>query len=332
MNPGPARVLEALRRAGGRTCSGEALSNEQGVSRTQVWKYVEALRRSGYTVDAAPGGGYRLAGVPDRLYPEEIRAGLGTRWLGREIRYFESTGSTNRDALAWAREGAPHGAAVVADGQTAGRGRLGRSFFSPPFENLYTSIVLRPSITTALAPAWPLAAAVGVAETVGAWVDDPDAVEIKWPNDVLIGGRKTCGILMELSAEAARVSWMVVGIGVNLNVDPARFPEEFQARATSLRCHRRDRVDRVRFTRDLYGSLEQSFDLCAEGGFAAVRPRFAARFHMEGRRVRVVDHDGAEDGGVVRGVDADGALRVAREDGEEVRVLAGDVTLAKEAP
>ncbi len=196
MSSGPARILDALRRAAGQTCSGEVLSSQMEVSRAQVWKHVEALRARGYTIDGDPGGGYRLSEIPDRLYAEEIQAGLETRWLATEIHYFETVDSTNRVALDLARSGSAHGTTVVADQQTAGRGRLGRSFFSPPAANLYTSIVLRPRINIAEAPSWILAAAVSVAHSIEQALAKPNEVEIKWPNDLLLGGLKTSGILM----------------------------------------------------------------------------------------------------------------------------------------
>jgi BirA family biotin operon repressor/biotin-[acetyl-CoA-carboxylase] ligase len=330
VSAGPAGVLAALRRAGGRPCSGEALSEAQGVSRAQVWKDVETLRARGYTIEACRGEGYRLVAAPDRLYPEEIACGLTTRWLAREVHHFEEIDSTNRVAVDLAREGAPHGTAVVAEAQTAGRGRLGRSFFSPPGTNLYTSLVLRPEVTVDAAPAFILAAAAAVADTIAAWVDAPDAVEIKWPNDVLIEGRKTCGILMELSAEATRVAWLVMGIGVNLNFDPTGFPEEFRRLATSVCAHRQGPVERVPFARRLYENLESTLETCEREGLSGVLPRFEKRFRMRGRTVRVRDLDGSSRIGTVAGIGDDGALLLARAGGPLERVLAGDVTLEKE--
>jgi BirA family biotin operon repressor/biotin-[acetyl-CoA-carboxylase] ligase len=327
---GPARVLDALRRAGGRTCSGATLSEDLGVTRAQVWKHVEALRALGYKIEAAAGDGYQLAETPDRLYAEEIQAGLGTRWLARRIEWLESIDSTNRIALERAREGAPHGTTVVAEGQTAGRGRLGRAFFSPPHLNLYSSSVLRPELTTAEAPALILASAIAVADAVAETVDDPDAVEIKWPNDVLLGGLKTSGILMELGAEATRVSFLVLGIGVNLNVPRESFPDEFRALATSVSSHAGRRIDRLAFARTLYERLEDVLDRCAAGGFDAVRPAFEARFRMTGRRVEVLELGGARQAGVVLGIADDGTLRIRDDGGAEHRVIAGDVTLSKE--
>ncbi|MDH3520300.1 MAG: biotin--[acetyl-CoA-carboxylase] ligase [Myxococcales bacterium] len=332
MSGGPARVLDALRRAGGRTCSGTHLASELGVSRAQVWKDVETLRARGYEIAGSSGGGYRLLGAPDRLYPEQLQAGLETRWLARDIRYFDQIDSTNRAALELAREGAAHGTCVVAEAQSAGRGRLGRSFFSPPYLNLYVSVVLRPDVTTTQAPAWILAATVAVADAVADTLGSDADVEIKWPNDVLLGGLKTSGILMELTAEATHVSTLVLGIGVNLNVPREAFPDAFRHLATSLASHSGARIDRIAFARCLFQHLETLLDACAEKGFRAVLPRFQARFQMGGRHVRVIERDGSEIAGTVRGIDTDGALLLTVEGGEELRVIAGDVTLDKERP
>ncbi|MBW2541063.1 MAG: biotin--[acetyl-CoA-carboxylase] ligase [Deltaproteobacteria bacterium] len=331
MTGGPARILDALRRAGGETRSGEALSSQLGVSRTQVWKHVEALRARGYTIDGDPGGGYRLSKIPDRLYVEEIQTGLDTSWLATEIHYFESVDSTNRVALDLARSGSAHGTTVVADQQTAGRGRLGRSFFSPPATNLYTSIILRPRIHTAEAPSWILAAAVSVAETIEQTLGRAGDVAIKWPNDVLLGGLKTSGILMELGAEATRVDFLVLGIGVNLNVDRNQFPDEFRDRATSLASHSGHPVDRLAFARRLYGNLEVTLDICADRGFDGVRGAFDARFRMRNQSVSVLELDGSEIRGTALGIDDDGALRLRLDTGDVIRVIAGDVTLTKES-
>jgi len=328
VNDGAPLVLQSLRESDGRACSGGALAERLGVSRAQVWKHVEALRKRGYEIEGTPGGGYRLAAVPDRLYPEEIQAGLATRWLGREVLWLEETDSTNRVAGERARAGAPHGLAVVAEGQTAGRGRLGRAFFSPPHVNLYTSIVLRPRIALAAAPTVILATGAAVAEVVAEEVGDPAAVEVKWPNDVLLGGRKTSGILMELVAEATQVGHLVLGIGVNLNVDRELFPEEFRAGATSLASYLGRRVDRAAFVRRLFVTLEDMLDLHAERGFAALRPRFDRFYRMAGRAVTVSEPGGTRLEGEALEPDADGALAVRRADGSVVRVLAGDVTLS----
>lgn len=330
---GPAAVLEALRESDGTALSGEALSSRLGVSRAQVWKHVSALRKRGYEIDGERGDGYRLRGVPDRLYPEELAQGLETRWLGRTIHHLEETDSTNRVAEGLGREGAPQGTAVIAERQTAGRGRLGRSFYSPAHQNLYTSILLRPTGSIAEAPTLILGAAIAVAEAVGEAVGDESAVEIKWPNDVLLRRRKTSGILMETAAEGTRIAYAVLGIGVNLNVDRERFPDEFRAHATSLASELGRPVDRLAFTRSLFRRLEEQLDRHARGGFEAIRPRFETFFRMRGESVGVDEIRGDRLLGVARGIAADGALEIELTEGprrgETTRVMAGDVTLAK---
>lgn len=330
---GATAVLSALRASPASALSGELLSERLGVSRAQIWKHVEALRKRGYGIEGEPGGGYRLQAAPDRLYPEEILPELATRWLGRHYEHLETTDSTNRLAFELGRTGAPHGAAVVAEAQSAGRGRLGRSFYSPPHANLYTSIVLRPSCSIADAPTLILGAAVAVADTVAAFVGDREAVAIKWPNDVLVRGRKTSGILMESSTEGARIAFAVLGIGVNLNVDRELFPDDFRTLATSLASELGQPVDRAAFTRALFLALERELDAHAAGGFESIRPRFEGYFRMAGTRVAVDELAGRRIEGRARGIAANGALEIEVESGERsgeiVQVLAGDVTLAK---
>lgn len=284
----------------------------------------EALRGAGERPCPDPGDA-----APERLTPERVVPGLRTRWLGRSLHWLEETDSTNRVAQELARAGAAEGTAVIAEGQTAGRGRLGRSFFSPPYRNLYTSIVLRPAGGALEAQACVLAAAVAVAGAVAQAVGAAERVEIKWPNDVLLDGLKVSGILLELAAEPTRVAYLVLGIGVNLNVERESFPEEFRARAGSLRSFLGAPVDRVAFTQDLYARLEPALESCAARGFAGVLPDFEAWFRMRGRRVRVAGAGADVLEGVALGVDQSGALRLALASGE-TRVVAGDVTLLKE--
>jgi len=333
---GAEEVLAALHAAGDAPLSGEALSSELGVTRAQVWKHVGALRKRGYAIEGERGGGYRLTGIPDRLFADEVQRDLDTRWVGHTYEHLEDTDSTNRVAFDLGRAGAPAGAVVVAEAQTAGRGRLGRSFYSPPHQNLYTSVLLRPTGSIADAPTLIFCGAVAVAESVATFLGDDDAVEIKWPNDVLIRRRKTSGILMESSAEGTRIAFAVLGIGVNLNVDRETFPDEFRPHATSLSSELGRPVDRAAFTRCLFERLERQLDLHAAGGFDAVRPRFEAFFRMTGERIGVDEIGASRREGVALGIAPDGALEIELSEGpqvgERVRVMAGDVTLAKPTP
>jgi BirA family biotin operon repressor/biotin-[acetyl-CoA-carboxylase] ligase len=335
LGAGALRILEALgadHAPPHAPFSGADLSTQLEVSRTQIWKHVEQLRARGYQIEGAAGGGYQLKELPDRLYPELIRAGLHTRSLGQQIEHYQRTDSTNRVASEMARKGAAHGTIVVAEEQTAGRGRLGRVFYSPAHENLYLSVILRPNLMTEAAPLLVLSTAIAVAELIASEVDDGtsdgDEVSIKWPNDILLRGKKTSGILLEMHAEGARVDSLILGIGINLNVDPANFPEEFRSQATSVSRGTGRPVDRVAFTRRLLGRLEEVIDQHLDRGFEALRARFERRFHMQGKAVNIDELDGRRYSGTVLGIDNDGALRLEREDGSICRVLAGDVSLA----
>lgn len=266
---------------------------------------------------------------------------LTTVRLGRAHEHHASLSSTNDRALAWLGAGAPDGALVTADQQTAGRGRLGRAWSSPAGRDVYASVILRPGVPALGFGALALAVGVGLREGVLAAFGGEEVwrergwpeLALKWPNDVLLGGLKTSGILMEMGAEATRVRFLVLGIGVNLNVSREAFPDQFRAVATSVASHLGRPVDRIGFAARLYDTLEAVLDLHADGGFEAVRPRFEARFRMRGRRIRVLDAVAGAGApaleGRAAGIDADGALWVERDDGSRERVVAGDVTIAK---
>ena len=333
---GSSAILAALRAAGSQAMSGEALSETLGVSRAQVWKHVGALRKRGYENEGERGDGYTLRGVPDRLYADEVQNGLDTRWVAQNIEHLEETDSTNRVAFDLGRQGAPAGTVVIAEAQSAGRGRLGRAFYSPAHQNIYSSTLLRPTCSIADTPTLILGAAVAVAESVAKFLGDEESVEIKWPNDVLIRQRKTSGILMESSAEGTRIAFAILGIGVNLNVDRETFPEEFRPLATSLASELGHPVDRADFARCLFERLEAQLNLHAAGGFDAVRPRFESFFRMTGQPVGVEEIGGQRIDGRALGIAPGGALEVEISEGprvgEIVSVMAGDVTLAKPPP
>lgn len=221
-------ILEALR--SGEFVSGEDLSARLKVSRTAVWKNINSLREQGYEIDSVTNRGYRLVSSPDIFTPGEIQCGLGTRLLGRKIFCFESVDSTNEEAKRRALEGAPDGSVFVAERQTGGKGRLGRGWVSPPQTGLWFSVLLRPGSIPAHVSATTLLAGCAVRSAVREISDCP--AMIKWPNDIVIGPKKVCGILTEMSAEMERVEFIVVGIGINVN--NAQFPAELREKGTSL--------------------------------------------------------------------------------------------------
>lgn len=262
--------------------------------------------------------------MPDyeALKPDRIQDGLQSARLGKTIHCFSELDSTNRRAFKLAKEGAEEGEVVIAESQTRGKGRLGRSWFSPPGLNLYLSVILKPRLPPAQAPRLTLVAAVAVAEAVQAFLQAPPA--IKWPNDILVGGKKLAGILTESSSDAERLHFVIIGIGVNLNLPESALPEEIRATATSLFMLLGKPVDRAAFARQLIRSLDRCYGELEERGFPGIAGRWESFFELRGRRVRVEMGDRLVSG-TARGIDGDGALIVEEEGGALARVIAGDV-------
>lgn len=318
---GAAALLAALEGRGWQ--SGAAIAARLGVSRAAVWKRIERLRELGFGIEAVAGRGYRLVHASDLLRPESIlHASTPTR-LRWDVVHRETIDSTNLLAADLARKGAAEGTIVVAEHQTAGRGRLGRSWVSPARVNLYASMVLRPAIPPLEVPRLTLVAGLAVAESIRDVAPSVDA-RIKWPNDVLIDGRKVAGILTELEAEAERVRFVIVGIGVNLNASAADFPPELATKATSLALATGGQVDRAAFAGRLLTRFDEAYARFLDGGFAALRHRYEELHGLRG--VAVVVDGTPPIHGVVQGVDDSGALLVAGDGGVQ-RVVSGEVTL-----
>jgi BirA family transcriptional regulator, biotin operon repressor / biotin---[acetyl-CoA-carboxylase] ligase len=253
---------------------------------------------------------------------DEVAAGWNYRRLGVKLHYCFEIDSTNRRARELAENGALEGEIVIAEQQTRGRGRLGRTWVSPPFVNLYLSIILRPTLPPVHAAQVTLMAAVALADTVARFAPDPPA--IKWPNDILLHGKKVAGILAESSISAERVNYVILGIGVNVNFATALMPDAIRQRATSLMDCAGKPVSREAFLGRLIHDLDRCYGILGEAGFEAIAPQWEARFNFHGKRVRV--EMGAETlAGIAKGIDRDGALIVEGECGQYHRVLAGDV-------
>ena len=317
------RILE-LFRSRDDFVSGEALSKLLGMSRTAVWKHVKGLRSNGYLIEAVPAKGYRLLSSPKLLTPLGIGAGLVTRRIGSKLVCLAETESTNAVAFTMALDGAPEGTVVIADAQTAGKGRLGRVWLSPAGVNLYCSVVLRPEISPVAACQLTFLSVVAVARAIESC--SALSPQIKWPNDILISGKKVAGLLNEMNAETEQVNFVVLGIGVNLNVRLSQLGEGLRHPATSLLEEGGVEVDRLRFTRTLLAELDQLYDRFLLEGEAAVRAEWLERSAIRGRSVRVNCGD-REFSGVVQGIDSFGALLVLLADGRVETVLSGDVTL-----
>ena len=318
------RILELLRKAGEAYMSGEEIAGKLGVSRTAVWKHVKELREAGYKIKSRSRSGYTLEETPDCLLPGEIKNGLRTRFVGKDIVFFEEVDSTNRVAKQLAQKGAAAGAVVVAEAQGKGRGRLERPYFSPAGKGIWFSVILRPHILPQEAPKCTLLAAVAVAMAMKRF---GLKAEIKWPNDILHEGKKLTGILTEMSAEIDRINYIVIGTGINVNMEEEEFPEELRDKATSLSIMKGEKLPRVAFFQAVLEALDELCIVLEEDGFAPIIARWRDYAVTLGQEVHVIGAIGKDsfDGRAVD-IDEEGALLVETEGGVR-RVLAGDVSI-----
>ncbi|MBI2538510.1 MAG: biotin--[acetyl-CoA-carboxylase] ligase [Deltaproteobacteria bacterium] len=269
--------------------------------------------------------GYRDKGFEEISAPlrvEEIERQLATERLGKTLHYFPEIDSTNNYARNLAEQGAMEGEVVIAESQTRGKGRLGRSWVSPAGRNLYLSVILRPKLSPLHAPQITLMSAVALAETIQSFIPFPP--EIKWPNDILVGGKKVAGILTESACAADRVLFVVLGIGVNVNFPREEMPVSIRDTATSLMTLSGAPVDRTALALQLIRSLNRCYGDLERLGFPPMAERWAGFFRLQGKRVKVEMMDQAVQGKAI-GIDGDGALILEDETGTRRRIIAGDV-------
>jgi len=315
-------ILNLFRETPDGFVSGARISRALGVSRTAVWKHIRSLREAGFEIVAVPSRGYQLTHAPDSLLDESVLAGLDCRLIGTQVRCLEETDSTNLQACKLADQGAPEGLVVIADRQTAGKGRMGRQWESPGGVNLYASVLLRPSVLPFEAPKLTFLSTVAVCRAIEACSGLRPTV--KWPNDVLLNGGKVAGLLNEMSSETDRVHYVVLGIGVNLNMTTEQFPAELRYPATSLALELGRPVSRLAFARSLLREIDRLYQDYLQSGSAPIMAAWTALCDLTGRRVSV-DCNRRIIEGVMTGLDEDGALLVETDDGTQERVYAGDV-------
>lgn len=315
-------ILRLLRSHPSDFVSGEEISRLLKLSRTAIWKRVKKLRTLGYVIEALPRMGYRLIQSPDLLLPSEIDPLLGTEWMGKKVHYFNSIDSTNSTAYQLALNGAEEGEVVIGESQKKGRGRLGRQWVSPPFLNLYLSVVLRPKIPPHQASLITFMAAVAAAETIER--HSGLTPSIKWPNDLLLRKKKVAGLLNEIHSETDRIHFVILGMGINLNMDAKEFPKEIRSKATSLKEERGQPVSRKAFAALLLEELERWYEVFLKEGGAPVLRAWRDRAQIQGKNVRVTSFDEVLIGRAID-VDSDGALILETRGGERKRIVAGDV-------
>lgn len=316
------QILSLFRRHQGVFLSGRQICQELKISRAAVWKQVEGLRQDGFSIEAQRSKGYRLVDGPDLLLADEVLQGLHLEQIGRPLICLELLDSTNARARQLGEGNGADGTVIIADRQSAGRGRLGRRWESPPGVNLYTSILLRPAIPVQQAPQLTFLTAVSVAEALHQTADLQP--QVKWPNDVLVGGKKIAGLLNEMNAETERIHFVVLGVGVNLNMTADQFPEELNYPATSVLLETGRPVSRSTFARAFLEQFDYHYSEFLVDGFGPIRRRWESLCEIINRRVRVDLSPGQLEGTVV-GLEPDGALRLQCDNGKIEHILAGDV-------
>jgi BirA family biotin operon repressor/biotin-[acetyl-CoA-carboxylase] ligase len=308
----------------GEFISGQRLSQMLQCSRTAVWKHIQTLRSQGYDFEAAPRAGYRLRHKPDVLDVNLVTSRLQTAFMGHSLHYLEQTDSTQTVARELAENGAREGTVVIAEQQSSGRGRMGRKWHSPPGKGIWMSIVLKPRIPIQLAPQLTLLAAVALSRSIKriAGVN----VGIKWPNDLLIGGKKVCGILMESNAEDERLQYVIAGIGISVNLTEQDYPESLREIATSLRMASGQQISREQLLVDFFQEFEHLYNVFHDEGFSPIRTMWEANSISLHHPIRVTTAKGVVEG-TAEAIDEFGALIVALPEGTVVKIYSGDVQL-----
>jgi len=317
------RILSVLKKNKGLFISGESISNELSISRTAVWKHINTLREEGYDIESLPKKGYRLLSSPDILTLEEIEEYLTTNFIGRNIYYFESLASTNTKAKEIALN-EQEGTIIIAEEQTKGKGRLGRNWISPKKKGIWMSIILKPKLLPSEVAKLTLIGAVAVNRGLE---DMGVGSYIKWPNDILIDGKKVCGILTEMTCELNMINFVVMGIGINVNLDREDFSEELRDKATSIRLATGEEVDRKRLVGSILNYLEELYIPFEERGDISKTIEICRKKSiLIGREVKVIRGD-EELIGKALDIDDEGQLIVEFKDGKIKKLFSGEVSI-----
>ena len=321
-DPTHLQVLHLLKEKKGSYVSGTSLASRLKLSRTSVWKHIQNLRSLGYGILSHPKEGYNLTEVPDFLIAEEIVPYLGTSWLARSYHHYRQIGSTNDEALILAAKGAEHGTVVVAEEQTKGRGRLQRSWFSPAGCGIYLSMILRTPLPIQEAPQSSMVAGLALVKVLQENYGLQAA--IKWPNDVLIRGKKLVGILADMQSDQDYTRFVVIGMGINVNHRQSDLTGPFRYPATSLAIELGSPVKRRDLLLNVIHRLETEYDRFLKNGFGAMLTEFERASAILGKQLRI--QSGKEEfSGMALGFTREGALRLLKGDGKEEVIWVGDV-------
>ncbi|WP_080845478.1 biotin--[acetyl-CoA-carboxylase] ligase [Cytobacillus gottheilii] len=317
------KMLDAFTQSGDEFVSGQHLADVLNCSRTAVWKHIEELRKEGFILEAVKRKGYRIIKAPKHFGADEIRFGLRTAILGKNIHYEESVDSTQRIASRHVLEGAPEGTIVIAEEQVAGRGRMDRSWHSPKYTGIWMSLILRPNIPPQKAPQLTLLTAVAIVQAMEEAGLHPS---IKWPNDILLNGKKVTGILTELQADADRIQAVIIGIGINVNQKLEDYPEELQSIATSMSIEAGRELDRAHILQHVLYHLEKLYLLYLDKGFAPIKLLWESYAITIGKTVTARSISETIHGKAL-GITEEGVLLIEDETGEQHHIYSADIEL-----
>lgn len=303
--------------------SASFLSSSLNLPLHSIYEGIEELRRLGYKIEAQRGKGFKLLSVPDTFIPLEIKDNLKTKILGKEIFSYRALKSTNDLAYRLAEEKVPEGTLIVAEKQTAGKGRMGRKWFSPPEKGIWMSLVLRPDIPPSKAPGLSLCTSLALAQTIKEKTELE--AKLKWPNDCLIGGKKVAGILLELSAELDRVNFVIIGIGINVNQELNDFPKNLKGKATSIYLEAGEKLSRIEFLRSFLKNLEKIYINFKTFGLRYYQEEIKKYSTLLGKKVKLL-YGKEKLKGTVKDIDENGSLILETRKGKRV-ITAGEVTL-----
>jgi BirA family biotin operon repressor/biotin-[acetyl-CoA-carboxylase] ligase len=304
--------------------SGEVLARKLKISRVAVWKQIQRLKNMGYEIISDQNLGYCLVSRPDLLIPQEVQRGLFTKYIGKEIYYFPELKSTNimaKEKALHRAEGIGEGTLVITERQSAGKGRLGREWFSP-IGGIWLSIILYPQLPPSYIPRITLMTAVAVVKAIKMCTQiEP---QIKWPNDILINEKKVCGILTEMNAELDMINWVVVGIGINVNINHQEFPEDIQENTISLKEVSGKEVFRVKLTQTFLQEFEKYYDKLKRKEFPSILEEWKLYSNTLGKKIRV-DMGERIIAGEAVDINEEGALILKKEDGKLIMIISGTI-------
>ncbi|PLS02149.1 biotin--[acetyl-CoA-carboxylase] ligase [Neobacillus cucumis] len=318
------KLLDAFTNAGETFLSGQYLAELIGCSRTAVWKHMEELRKEGFTLEAVRNRGYRIVKTPENITPDEIRLGLLTNFIGKNIHFEESVESTQKIAHRLSNESVPEGTVVIAEEQRLGKGRMNRSWHSPKYTGIWMSLILRPNIPLTKAPQLTLLTAVAIVQAIEEVTGlEP---EIKWPNDILINGKKITGILTELQAEADQIHSVIIGTGINVNQKKEDFPQELHEKASSLSIEKGESISRAELIRSIFKHFEKLYLLYLEQGFFPIKLLWEGYAISIGKNLKARTLTNVIEGKAL-GITDDGVLKLEDKTGMIHHIYSADIEI-----